>query len=219
MSIYKYFDKEKYARRFVSKGEILLRPLAYYRALEIEEGGRGDHWDGVLRYAPADGLTLNMEDGRTVKLHDYSFNASVRQHEIFVWCASKELSSEIAKTFGAFCVETDPELIINRLKLRAHTSSLLDYSKVVSGGVDYRPMDQLPLADWALPEKVALIKPEGFANQDEFRIAIGRHGALEPENVEVTLSNDEASEAIALNNSKLLIKLGDITEHAIIHQL
>jgi len=219
VSVYKYFYKESYARRFLSKGEILLRPLAYYRALEIEEGGRGDQWDGVLRYAPADGLTLNMEDGRTVKLDDYSFNASVRQDEIFVWCASKELSPEVAKTFGAFCVKIDPELIVNRLRLRAHANSVLDYSEVVSGEVDYRPVDQLPLSDWALPEKVALIKPEGFAKQNEYRIAVGRRGALEPENVEVTLSTDEASRAVPLNSSKLLIRLGKLTEYATLHRL
>lgn len=117
---------------------MLLRPLAFYRGLEIEEGGRGDKWDGVLRYAPTEGLTLNMEDGRTIELEDYSFNASVRQDEIFVWCASENLSLELAHIFGKFCVEIDPNIIAHRLRMRANAVSALDYSEIVSGHVDYR---------------------------------------------------------------------------------
>lgn len=200
------------------KGEILLRPLAYYRALEIEEGGRGDRWDGVLRYAPAEGLTLNMADGRTVKLGDHSFNASVRQDEIFVWCASTDFSAEIASIFGRFCVEIDPKVVADRLKLRANASSSLDYSEIVAGDVVYRSMQQVPLADWALPEKVALIKPESFADQREYRIAVGKRGAFDVENVELQLTPLAHVEPGILLNSKVLISLGNLGSHAKLHK-
>ena len=194
-----------------------MRPLAYYRGLEIEEGGRGDRWDGVLRYAPADGLSLNMEDGRTIKLTDYSFNASVRQDEIFVWCASMSFSPDVAKTFGEFCVELDPEIIVDRLRRRAHQASSLDYENILSREVDYRPVQRIPLGDWALPEKVALIKPHHFSAQNEYRIAVGKRGALAVENVALTISSEETPKSVPLNNSKILLRLGNLEEHSTLH--
>ncbi|KPP96336.1 hypothetical protein [Erythrobacter sp. HL-111] len=161
---------------------------------------------------------LNMEDGRTVKLQDHSFNASVRQDEIFVWCASKDFSAEIASTFGRFCVQIDPKVIVDRLRMRANASSSLDYSKIVADDVVYRSIQQVPLADWALPEKVALIKPESFANQREYRIAVSKRGAFDVENVELQLVPLAHLEPITLVSSKILVALGNLEDHATLHE-
>tara|TARA_B100001179_G_C18517472_1_gene371295 strand:- start:148 stop:804 length:657 start_codon:yes stop_codon:yes gene_type:complete len=217
MPVYKYFDKETYARRFLRKGEILLRPLAYYRALEIEEGGRGDRWDGVLRYAPTDGLLLTFEGGLTAKSQD-TFISSVRQDEVFVWCASNEFSAEVAAIFGRYCVEIEPDLIVNRLKLRSHAASALDYSNIVSDSVEYRAVERAPLADWALPKKVALIKPDEFSRQNEYRIVLGKHRALDVENVEIGFFNAGEARSAPSNTSKILLKLGNLESHARFHE-
>jgi hypothetical protein len=43
-------------------GRLLLRSLSHFRALEAEEGGRGDGQDGVLTYAMEGGLPLSRRE-------------------------------------------------------------------------------------------------------------------------------------------------------------
>lgn len=194
-----------------------MRPLAYFRALEAEEGVRGDAFDGLLRYAPAEGLQLDMKDGRTINIKGGSFNATPLQYEIFVWCSSNELSSEIASVFGRFCVELSADVLVSRLQSRANATSALDYAKICAGNVEYRSVETKPLADWALPERVAFIKPQHFANQNEYRIAIGKHRAFDVENVELTINYDNKSNVLTSSSERLLLKLGSMHEHSTLH--
>lgn len=169
MSLFKYFNDESYARAFMRKGEMRFGSLAYYRG--IEDGGvRGDPKDGMLHYAPAGGIEITMvADGR--KLTGTAFTTAAES--MFVYCASNDMSAERAKDFGQFCVEiTDPDAIVRRLKGRASTSSRLDYGRVHMGEADYRPLDQIPAVDWAFPERVVLIKPPEYAEQNEARIVL-----------------------------------------------
>ncbi len=217
-AIFKYFTEEKHAFALIKKGELLLRPLSYFRSQE-DEGIRGDRRDGVLSYAPKEGLRLNMEDGTVRVLDGGSFNSSVQQDDIFVYCASNRRSAELAEKFGSICVEIDPDCIIARLKARAHPSSLLDYEQIVSGNVDYRALDKVPGADWALPEKLILIKPGAFAWQDEFRIAVGRRNALAVENVALTLHTGQGAIGEPPAQDRLVLRIGKLAELATLHRL
>lgn len=217
MAIYKYFSEEAHARRFINRGELLVRPLSYFRAQE-DEGVRGDRRDGVLTYAPEGGLKLNMEDGRVVTLEGSSFNSSVQQSDVFVFCASNQLSSELAGKFGRYCVEMDADCIVRRLRQRAHATSDFDYEQIVSGKVEYRPHEKEPGTDWALPEKLVLIKPEVFAWQDEFRIAIARRGTLAVENVGLTLQTEAAAPETAPTQTHAILKIGRLADLAILHR-
>ncbi len=143
--------------------------LGYYRG--IEDGGiRGDPRDGMLHYAPSDGIEITMlADGR--KLTGAAFTTAAEN--MFVYCASNDMSAERATDFGAFCVEiTDPEAVLRRLKARASASSRLDYGRAHMGATEYRPLDQIPAADWAFPNRVVLIKPPEYAEQNETRIVL-----------------------------------------------
>ncbi len=96
------------------------------------------------------------------------------------------------------------------------------YEELVVGGVDYRHPERGPDADWALPEKLAFIKPDAFAWQDEFRIAIGRRGAMDVHNVVCTLETGPAAAAAAtvgLSAAPLLLRVGDMSEFADFHAL
>lgn len=169
MSLFKYFAEERFARAFMRKGEMRFGSLGYYRG--IEDGGvRGDPKDGTLHYAPAEGIEITMvADGR--KLSGVSFTTAAEN--MFVYCVSNEKSAERGKDFGAFCVEiTDPDAIVRRLIGRASVSSRLDYARVLMGPTQYRPLDQIPAADWAVPERVVLIKPPEYAGQSETRIVL-----------------------------------------------
>lgn len=169
MPLYKYFSEERFARAFMRRGAMRFGSPAYYRGLE-DGGIRGDPKDGTLHYAPVEGIEITMvADGR--KLTGTSFTTAAQN--MFVYCASNDLSAERARDFGAFCVEvTDTDEIINRLRARACPTSKLDYARVFWGLTEYRPLDKIPGVDWAFPEKVVLIKPPEYAGQNETRIAL-----------------------------------------------
>jgi len=162
MAIFKYFTHEEHALALINKGIMMMQPLSHFRGREAD-GIRGDPNDGVLTYAPKGGLVMNMEDGRTTTLEGGSFNSSVNQSDIFVYCASNRLSADLAERFGPFCVEIpDPDILVRRLQLRAHPTSQLDYDQLVCGKVDYRDQDSEPGADWALPERLVLFQAKRF---------------------------------------------------------
>ncbi len=218
VAIFKYFTEEAHALAFINKGELMMQSLSHFRALEDEEV-RGDRHDGVLIYAPPDGVAMNMEDGRTVTVQ--SFNSTVRQNDIFVYCTSHRLSAELAKEFGPFCVEiSDPEVLVRRLKLRAHPTSQFDYEQLVSGPVDYRAHDRKPGVDWTLPERLVLMKPDGFARQNEFRIAVGKRGTFDVGNVGLTIQTGPAAPAaaVAVVPHPILLRIGKLADRVILHR-
>lgn len=169
MPLYKYFTEERFANAFIRKGYMRFGSLNSYR--QLEDGGvRGDPKDGTLHYAPAGGIEITMvADGR--KLSGVSFSTAAQN--MFVYCMTSELSEERATELGPFCVEiVDPDAVVARLKARATEASRLDYAGVVCGETEYRPYDKIPGADWAVPERVVMIKPPEYASQKEFRIAL-----------------------------------------------
>lgn len=96
--------------------------------------------------------------------------------------------------------------------------SKLDRKGVYSREADYRKLAAAPGADWALPERVAFIKPEGWAWQKEHRIVIGRKGAFAVENVECALETD--GDKLAENPASadpLILHVGDISKIAQLH--
>jgi hypothetical protein len=217
MPIYKYFTEEAHARALIYKGELMLQPLSHFRGREAD-GIRGDPRDGILTYAPEGGLVMNMDDGRVITLEGGSFNASVNQNDIFVYCASNELSAELAGKFGAFCVEIpDPEMLIRRLRMRAERTSQFDYERLVCGKVDYREHSKEPGADWALPEKLVLIKPKDFAWQDEFRIAVGKRETMNVENVGLTIRTGSSTPAFEPMPAPIFLRLGNLADLVTLH--
>lgn len=221
MALFKYFSEERHALSFLERGEMLMRPLSWFR--RIEDGQvRGDALDGVLVYAPEGGLELTMQDGRTVTIEGGRFHSSARHDEIFAFCASRTLSPELARRFDApFCVEVDDaDVIVRRLRARATPRSRLDYDSVLSGPVDYRRESREPGVDWALPERIALTKPAAFAWQDEHRIAIGTRGALDAENVAVSMrTGPDTVPATDPSPASIVLRIGPLREEAILHRL
>lgn len=215
MTVFKFFSHEAHARAFMA-GRLLLRPLSYFRALEAEEGGRGDGRDGVLTYALPDGLPLTFQDGR-IEHFQGSFISIPRQH-IFVLCASNQLNPDLTASFGGFCVEFEPEVVTTRLRGRASRSAGFDYDEIVGGAVDYRANHRPPGVDWALPERLALTKPEGFVWQDEYRIAVPTRGAFAVENVDLVLQQGEEPGRVAPVPPSVMLKVGSLRDHAVLHR-
>ena len=217
MSVFKFFSEKAHAQAFMA-GRLLLRSLSHFRALEAEEGGRGDGRDGVLTYAMERGLPLTFSDGRTC-MFDGSFIA-VPRHNILVLCASNQISPHVAERFGGFCVEVDPDVLTARLRQRANATAHFDYEQIVSTNVEYRAKDKPPGTDWARPERLALTKPETFAWQDEYRIAVPTRGAFDVEAVDLLLhSGVELPRVPKAVAPGVVLKFGNLADHAVLHQL
>lgn len=199
---------------------MLFRPLSFFRVLEDGQV-RGDDHDGVLIYAPRTGLQITKQDGTSLSLKGWRFTSSAKTDEIFVYCASKQLSRELAERFHSpVCVEiTDEERLLRHLKARRHPASRLDYAGLVSGSVEYREHGKKPKADWALPEKLALIKPTDFRWQDEFRVAIGRKGEFDAENVDLRLEKGVLRRTAATALSwGIRLRINSLADFATLHR-
>ena len=218
--MFRYFDHEEYALNWIKRGRVRFKPLAYYRELEALDV-RGDAKDGTLQHQPKNGLLLTKEDGTQIRLEGWTFESSAKGDQIFIHCLSLTLSLELAKKFGPFCVEiTEIKELTSRIKKRENLGSKLDYAQVYHGKVDYRPFDAAPDVNWALPERLALIKPPRFAVEDEYRIAIGTRGAFDVENVDLLLRGQDGNDRSQGQISNgFEIELGSLSEFAKLHRL
>lgn len=220
MSIFKYLSKEEYALDLIEKGHVRFCSLAYFRAYEDAEV-RGDPHDGKLLYKPAGGLTITKTaTGETFQL-DRGFRAAAKAEEIFVYCMSNHQTAELAEKFGPFCVEIKAPLnFLARIRCHVRLRTKLDRAGIYANPVDYRDVEKEPGADWALPEKLAFIKPPSFAWQDEYRIVVGNRGAFAPENVQLFLEANGAVDAgQPVELDPLVLKLGNISKIAALHRI
>jgi hypothetical protein len=218
-SIYKYLTEETHARALIERGEIRFRLLAAFRALE-GDGVRGDTHDGKLQYAPGSTLPLTKENGEVVELPGYRFTSSVRAEDIFAYCMSRAKTKELASEFASpFCVEIkDPIRLISRIRSSVRLRSKLDRKHIYHGPIDYRSRDTAPGVDWALPERMALVKPESFARQDEYRIVIGKKGAFAVENVDLNLETGNGGKGETTEYDPLTLKVGDLAQICELHR-
>jgi hypothetical protein len=149
------------------------------------------------------------------------FVASAKADQMFVYCFSQTKSEMLARAFGApFCVEIkDPIRFVARMSRKVQLRSRLDRSRILNGPVTYRSVKAEPFADWALPERVAFIKPESYAGQDEYRIVVGLKGAFSVENVDLTIRLDPLEpHPPAPIGEPLIMKLGDLSDIAELHR-
>ena len=220
VSIYKYLSAESFAQALIEKGQLYLRSLAYFRG--YEDGlVRGDPDDGKLHYQPEQGLTLTKSDGEIVTLpRGWRFRASVRAEDIFVYCLSSERSEALAERFQSpFCVEiNDADALLAKIKGSVRLRSGLDHRNVYRGPVDYRELDTAPGAYWALPEKIAFVKPPAWSWQTEYRLVVGRKGAFAVENVDLALENSSANFAADSTGDPLILAVGDLSRIAQLHR-
>lgn len=214
MPIFRYFAKEEHARDLIENGRVRFCTLGTYHIFEDNEVRR-DPSDGLLRYKPEGGVTINQGD-RTYQ-NNMAFVSVVKVNDIYVYCMSNKLSEELAARFNSpFCVEIQHCLgFVGRIRRHVRLRSQLDHANVFARSIDYRGRDREPGGDWARPERLAFIKPEPFAWQDEFRVVIGNKGALGVENVDTHLEADGLNLAVAYEEREpLVLKVGDISRIA-----
>src|SRR3546814_10517780 len=104
-----------------------------------------------------------------------------------------------------------PVGLTGRIRRSVRMRSHLDHANVHARQVEYRALDKEPGVDWTLPERLAFIKPEEFAWQDEYRVVIGNKGALGVESVDLMLESEGAEHPVAYEDrDPLVLRPGDL---------
>ena len=211
----------KYAEAFIQHGELLLRPLSYFRDYE-DDGVRADEFEGTLVHRPESGLAVtNLTTGQ-VGVLPHTFEATAKESDIFILCLSTEMSEALAKCFKtSVCVEiVQPVRFLARLRTALGLRARLEANHLTHGPVKYYSATEPPIVDWALADRIALRKPASFAWQHEYRFAVPVGNAFAVEQVQVKLiAPGGVRRRSAIKHPRMLLRLGSLSGICRLHQL
>ena len=115
--LFKYLPS-KYLEAFVNRGELLFRSLSYFRNYE-ELQVRGDRQEGKRLFNPTQGLEITKAETGEKLLLPWSFEASVKERDIYVFCLSLNRTLELAKEFNTdACIEIQDPVEIGSSEVR-----------------------------------------------------------------------------------------------------
>jgi hypothetical protein len=217
-SLFRYMSAE-HAEAFVRGGEVLFRPLSYFRDYE-DNGVRADQYEGTLLHRPAEGLVVNNLTTGQRGILPHFFESTVREDDIYVLCFSTERSAELAKRFGAeACVElAEPVGFLARLRGSLALRAKLRVTRLTHGPVRYYFVEEAPIVDWALPDRIALRKPASFEWQREYRFAVPSGNAFAVEQVTLKLvAQGQARRRTVADHPRMLLRLGSLRKISRIH--
>lgn len=218
--LFKYLPS-KYLDAFVGKGEVLFRSLSYYSNYE-EMQVRGDRNEGKRVFKPVGGLELtNTTTGKTSQLHG-TFESTVRDREIFVFCMSKVFSPELAREFKSdVCVEiAEPAYLIAQIRSALRLRKWVKQGRLLHDSVDYYSPETEPLAEWAVPERMVMRKTIDYTDQAEYRLAFARGNALQVENVVTQIkTGEDIIEPTLDGHPEHVLKLGSLKKLCRVHRI
>jgi hypothetical protein len=211
-SVYKYFSEQEHAEAFLD-GQMLFRSLTYFR--DNEDAVRGDEYEGTSKFLPDGGLVVHNQTQGTTFTLQMAFESSVKAREIFVYCVSRTLSSDLARHFNAVaCVEiTKVATLCARIQAALPSTATFKARRV-----DYYSQAQGGDPRWALPDDIATSKLDHWAFQDEHRFVFSLTDALGFEKVELRLidrKNRPASKPE--DHSSHLLTVGPLRNICILH--
>ncbi len=217
-SLFRYIPEE-YVESFIKRGEILFRPLSYYRDFE-DKNVRRDEYEGTKIHLPIDGLKITKVDtGEEIPLA-HTFESTAKEDDIFVYCLSTTCSGILAEKFEAkSCIEIlKPMLFIGLIQNALNRRPSIKNKHLEHNLVKYYESHEPPIIDWALPERIALSKLSSFSWQNEYRIAFAVNGAFDVYNVETKfVPIGEHRKIQSSSYPERRIKLGNLSKICKIH--
>ena len=221
-SLFKYYADQRWGEAFLN-GHFRFWSLAYFRDLE-GTGARSDAHEGTGIFQPEGGLQVtNKTRGTRFTMPSHAFRSTVRYNEIFVFCISRKLSATIWDEFGSvMCVEiTDIPAFCGRVVSRLPANARFPghpRRERIGQRVEYYDASDAPNTRWALPDRIAVSKLAVFARQEEFRLVFSTTGALDFENVSVTLKPADAPHAApASDHSFYDVDVGSLRDICRVH--
>lgn len=219
-SLFKYLPAQ-YLDAFMRRGELLFRSLSYFRNYEELEV-RGDQHEGRRLYSPPKGLEINnLTTGEKINL-PWSFESSVQDREIFVFCLSLEHSAALARAFNTdVCVEVhNPTALLAKVRTALMLRKWVKKARLVHGTVTYYSPTDAPFVEWAVPERMILQKTDRFTQQQEYRIAFAKGDALMLNNVatQITATPGVKQPTLA-GHPEHFLRLGNLTKLCTVHRI
>ncbi|PHV38586.1 hypothetical protein [Janthinobacterium sp. BJB304] len=211
-SVYKYIP-EQYVANFL-RGEVLFRSLSYFRDLEDEEKKvRGDMYEGTRLHQKPEGLDLMLNDDPKPTIMQGSFESRVQSDDIFVFCLSTVLSTDLANDFKTTaCIEIhNPSYLIGRIRSALERRPSVKNKKLLHDTVQYYGPEQEVGVAWALPDRIAMSKTRDYEWQSEYRLAFSIKNAFEIGTTQhaFVLPNREW-EKLPSSYPEMLLKVGDL---------
>lgn len=217
MKLYKYISS-KYISSVLKEGKIRFNSLRYYRT--IEDKNRRDENDGNLKYKPNEGIDINLTDGRKLKFNG-SFESSVNDKEIYIFCLSNKLCPDLANKFGVdSCIEIfKPDKLFAKMnKEIKKVHSEIKPTKIFRSKVTYYEEREIPKHYWAIPEQIVLRKLIRFKSEYEYRVFFSFDNAINIEKTTQILTTKEFKEDEKVNDNPYEICIGDISRYCKIHR-
>ena len=216
--LFKYLPS-KYLDAFVGRGEVLFRSLSYFRNYE-ELQVRGDRHEGKRLFEPPQGLEVTKVDTGEKLLLPWAFESSVKEREIFVFCLSLHMSSELAEEFKAdACVEIhNPAALLAKVRSALTLRKWVVQARLLHSGIEYYSPTEPPHAEWAVPERMVLRKTNDYRHQQEYRLAFGCGDALKINNVATQITATPGIVQPTLEgHPDHVLKVGRITKLCRVH--
>jgi hypothetical protein len=219
-SIFKYIP-EQYLEAFLNNGELLFRSLSYFQ--HYEDNVRGDKSEGARLYKPESALEITKtQTGEKVLLTGGAFQSNVDADNIFIFCASRVLSKDLASAFNCnICVEiTSIATLLSKIRASLLIRPSIKNKTLLFGDVAYYDMRNPPIIDWAIPEKIVMSKLDAFKTQNEFRISYCLNNAFDIKQTTQTIKiNAHTTSTIIKNHPSQLLKVGSIRKICKIHSM
>lgn len=171
--------------------------------------------------APNDGLEITLTNTQEKVLLPHAFEAAVNEDDIFVFCSSTVLSSELAHKFKASaCIEIHrPAKFIAEIRGALKRRASVRSKMLVHGPVNYYEKEDSSPIDWALPERIAMSKLDTYARQCEYRVAFAVNDAFRVENTHLRLVvPGERRMPRSFMHPEHLLKLGSLSQVCRIHR-
>ena len=217
--LYKYISS-KYVDAFVRRGEVLFRALSYFRDYE-DEHVRGDEFEGTKVHRPTGGLKVTLTKTQKKITLPHSFEAAANEDDIFVFCLSTVLSRTLANEFKTnTCIGIHrPAKFMSEVRAALARRASIKSKMLVHGKVKYYSKEELPIVDWALPERIAMSKLRNYESQQEYRIAFAVNDAFRIENTRLRLvaTGDRRPPRSSVHPDRLL-KLGSLAAACRVHR-
>lgn len=216
--LYKYIPAQ-YVDGFVRRGEVLFRSLSYFR--DYEDQVRGDEFEGTKLHRPEQGLEITLTKTQEKIVLPHSFESAANEDDIFVFCLSTVLSAELAAQFNAgVCIEIHrPANFISKIRAALARRPSIKNKFLVHGEVNYYAKEDLPIVDWALPERIATSKLQTYASQHEYRVAFAINDAFRVENTRLRLIEPgDRRHPRSHAHPEYLLKLGSLKDFCKAHR-
>ena len=211
--------EEEYAASLIECGEMRMYTLATYQTIE-DQDVRGDPSDGLLRYRPEGGVTMNQgrplvpdrpgirvggQGQRNLRLlHEQPVLAGVGQAVRLPNLHRDRSPGQIYRPD----LPVGPDALASRLPQRTCTRGRVPLSDNRTG----RGIGRFP-NHWDF------MKPDAFGWQDEFRVVVGVKGALGVANVDMVLEGAGGAQGRSRRPRAARPQNGKLSDIAKLHRL